>query len=93
MRDIYEIGRVYIWQNQTGEMAFLNGTECTVVGHMEYFKILNRDDWEWGQETDSFDHESDFMAQAGDLRPKDPPPGEKSISDLFKLPQLEPEHA
>ncbi len=87
----YEIGKVYIWQNQVGEMAHLNGTECTVTDGVSMHWCLISRRWIAGQCTDSpCERGRTYVAEAGDLRPKDPPTGERSILDLFKLPELEP---
>lgn len=93
MKNLYEVGQVYIWQNQTGELAYLNGTECTVLGDMCEWGGENLPGF-WGQETDSLSSDDmgvfSWIAEAGDLRPKGTPSGESSITDLFKLPELEP---
>lgn len=88
---MYEIGRVYIWQNQSGVLAHLNGTETTVVGPVETHLDLITGKRLQGQATDSTcPRDSNFyFAEAGDLRPKNPPAGERSVLDLFKLPELE----
>lgn len=85
----YEIGKVYIWQNQVGDMAHLNGLECTVLGPIErYFDDLSKT-WHMGQKTDLSGHDDisgdfDWYADQGDLRPKSPPTGEREIMDMFK---------
>lgn len=93
MKDFYEVGRIYIWQNAVGIWEHLNGKETTVTGHLEmHDNCFNRQGKYMGQRTDtpSFQVAGNFIiAEPGDLRPKDLPPGEKSITDLFKLPQDE----
>jgi hypothetical protein len=97
MKNFYEVGRVYIWQNQVGPFAYLNGKETTVIG--DAVKLSNPVLKSGGlhQETDTpppvfiKDATSNCCAGPGDLRPKDPPPGEQSVIDMFKQP--EPEHA
>lgn len=79
---MYEIGRVYIWQNQVGEASAYNGTECTV---------LEAEQW---HETPSGELKLGQMvitqcgkikgAQRGDLRPKNPPTGEQKIRSMFE---------
>lgn len=88
---MYEIGRVYIWQNQVGDLVFLNGSETTVTGPPARHQTLTGP-VRLGQLTDS---EAPGMpkyrliAEAGDLRPKNDPAGERGIMDLFKLPEVE----
>lgn len=84
---MYEIGRVYVWQNQVGPFACLNGKETTVIGPLESH-------WQYptriGQRTDTLDPTAPGVlhAEHGDLRPKNDPKGERGIMDLFKLPEL-----
>lgn len=86
---MYVIGKVYIWQNQTGETAFLNGSETIV---MEAPKLYGF--WPAPLQRTDTQHPSDpkifALAAEGDLRLKEPPTGELSILELFKQPQLEP---
>lgn len=91
MKNWYEVGKVYIWQNQVKTMAFLNGTECVILGNMDSHWCEIAGGPRWGQETDSMDPSDEcyYFAEQGDLRPKNPPPGEQSITNLFKL--TEPE--
>lgn len=94
--DFYEIGRRYIWHNQTGNLAYLNGTECTVTGPAEFFFDSDDHRPKYEQPTDSpipsgRDDVYCVCAGPGDLRPIDEPPtGEQKIADLFKRPTLEP---
>lgn len=93
---MYEINKVYIWQNQVGQYAALNGTETTVVDGPFLPSNENnnkKDNW-W--ETDSLppgctDLNLDYMiAFPGDLRLKEPPKGQALILNMFKLqPELE----
>ena len=94
---MYEVNRVYIFQNQVGMFAYLNGQETTVIGPPR--KLPNPLCGHGGlhQETDTPPPhwlrgvtETNVFAGPGDLRPKDAPPGEQSVLDLFKLPELEP---
>ncbi len=81
---MYEIGKVYIWQNQVGEYAVLNGTECTPVepagmwGLTKHSAILGQlvDTW-WDGVPNG------MVAFRDDLRPKNPPPGEQLINEMF----------
>ena len=84
---MYEIGRVYIWQNQT--RFAINGTECTVLSKPIYFLDDDTGRLEIGQETDTWIDGLQIMAEPGDLRPKSPPSGEQSIRDLFANPVIE----
>ena len=90
---MYEVNKVYIWYNQVGEFAYLNGVECTVTGPFERFTSAMTNTPEWGWPTDTagyppWDNRVTY-AEAGDLREKNPPTGEQSIKNLFKLPELE----
>ena len=90
---MYEKGKVYIWQNQVGEHAFLNGTETTII-EGPYYDILFENGYRgisW--KTDSKPAQEgpgvSMHAFPGDLRLKEPPPGQAKIFEMFKLPQLE----
>jgi hypothetical protein len=86
----YEVGRVYIWQNQVGDWAYLNGTETTVIGPRVAYTSVKDGSKQWGWPVDRPIHSKGWQAYAllGDLRPKNPPPGEQKIIDLFKLSEL-----
>jgi hypothetical protein len=90
---MYEVGRVYIWQNCTGDLACLNGTETIVLEAASRY-LSDKGRWEFGCLTDTQDPlgdpEVEVYAEPGDLRPKYPPSGEQSVLDLFKRPELEP---
>ncbi|WOH61932.1 hypothetical protein [Bradyrhizobium sp. BWC-3-1] len=94
MKNFYEVGKVYVWQNQSGPFAYLNGKETTVIGHA--FKLQNPILSSGGphQETDTpppswLPHATtNCCAGPGDLRPKNPPPGEQSVLDMFKQPDV-----
>lgn len=97
LRMTYQVGKVYIWQNQVGQYAFINGAECTVIGPEQIY-IRKDGGFAKGWPTDmitgqSVDNQTIWraFAQPGDLRPKEPPSGEQSIMDQFKLPVREPE--
>lgn len=86
---MYEIGKVYIWINQTGETSVLNGTECTVLDRPR--RVLYRELNGGGvvlmakaQATDSMIDGFIVFAEPGDLLPKRPPAGERSVMDLFR---------
>lgn len=87
---MYEIGRVYIWQNQVGEWAYVNGSETTVLGPVEEYRGKDSGMLYKGQRVDSpMLLPWHTYAQPGDLRPKNPPPGERKINELFRAPELE----
>jgi hypothetical protein len=83
MKNLYEVGRVYIWQNQRAHYKHLNGLETTVTGDI----VPSGFDGRSGQPTDTISRSSGspMMAEAGDLRAKSPPPGEQSVLDQFKF--------
>ena len=84
----YEIGVEYIWQNQVGEMAYLNGIECTVVGAPSLgFDVISQS-YAVSQETDTFcpDPQYYYFASAGDLRRKQPPTGLATVLAWFTAP-------
>jgi len=90
MKNFYEVGRVYVWQNCTGRWSYLNGKETTVIGSARQY-ISDENKVHVGQETDtpSVNFPLQFiMALPGDLRPKRPPPGEQSVLDMFKQPYM-----
>jgi hypothetical protein len=70
---MYTIGKRYRWWREVGETAYLNGSECTVIGpatlrqHPAGFPI-------WAQETDAHCHvaNSAVCAFRGDLLPVAP---------------------
>lgn len=79
---MYEIGKVYVWQNLV-EYAYLNGTDTTVTSGPILALDVDSGQFLRGQRTDTTVDGITFAAQAGDLRPKNPPPGEQLIRDLF----------
>lgn len=94
---MYEVGKVYIWINETGDYAHLTGTETTVTSE-GYIDTDGKGELVMVWDTDTPILEKDkalgydgYQAMAGDLRPKDPPGGERSILELFQpQPVLEP---
>lgn len=86
---MYEIGRVYIWQNLREHVGF-NGTETTVIGPMEAFEYKGGGQQFYYCETDTvLDDGRALWATRGQLRPKNPPSGEQSILDLLRVPEHE----
>lgn len=81
---MYEIGKVYIWQNQVRQYAKLNGTECTVVDEAKNF-LMPDGRTARGQLTDTpgSNPANRMFAERGDLRPKNPPSGEQLINEMF----------
>lgn len=91
---MYEVNRVYIWNLTPDSRLYsqLNGTETTVTGPKEPFRNVFSGEVCWGWSTDTPDPTGAGLvvaALAGQLRPKDPPTGEKRILDLFHQPELE----
>jgi hypothetical protein len=91
---MYKVGEVYIWQNQVGELTYLNETETIIIQGPHPFYREDKNEIVDGWDTDSPLPNSappDFVMVAfeGDLRPKDPPRGERSILELFKQPEVE----
>lgn len=91
---MYEINRIYIWQNLVGKFAHLNGVETTVTGEcivlgLEGGSVIVM--WPTDTTIPGSKGECFLFAEKGDLRPKYPPSGEESILSLFTLtPELEP---
>lgn len=98
MKDMYEVGRVYIWNSLPHLDPRLWNKETTITGHAfgEYclthqeVHIYQPTDTESPDEPDTY-----YVAGIGELRPKDVPSGEQSIKDLvsnktrLKLPEEE----
>lgn len=83
---MYEVGKIYIWQNLAGYYAVLNGTECTVIGPVTRYRNLQLGGLMYAQPTDTQSPTragATMVACRGDLRPKDIPSGEQSVRDLF----------
>lgn len=87
----YEYNRIYIWQNQVGPLAHINGTETMVIGPVQEMWDLVSQSFRIGQPTDMASETPGryYFAEAGDLRPKNPPTGETEILKLFKMPEVE----
>lgn len=96
MNNDYEVGKVYIWQNQVGHLARLNGQETMVTGPKELAVDMatGRLIEIWPTDTPcNCDHPEPhaLAAMRGDLRPKDSPSGEQKVLSWFKTkPVLEP---
>ena len=91
---MYEVGKVYIWQNCGGEFSVLNGTETIVLpGLVETFSISSQSIL-IGQNTDTIwpdNWTGNVPATPGKLRPKNPPSGEQLIRTMFEpKPVMEP---
>ncbi len=87
---MYTVGKLHRWVNQQDDLAYLNGTECTVTGPAQFFTAINGRRF-YAQPTDTPSPYAGHLlgAERGDLVPVDPPSGERSVLDLFKLPILE----
>lgn len=77
---ILKVGTVCIWQNQVGELAYLNGTECTITKPFEARVMYNQFGERglhmcYGVDTkvDIFIDPGATFAAESDLRPKTPP--------------------
>ncbi len=84
MRNMYEVGKVYVWHNLV-KRPCMNGKETTVIGDV----ILTQ--YGLVQMTDTpLDLVGGWNSYAlpGKLRPKHPPSGEKGISDMFSNPVI-----
>ena len=81
MRNFYEVGKVYLWTEQCINKNSV-GKECTVIGNVFLF------DGDWVQLTDFTFDGSPVVALKGSLRPKNPPSGEKNISEMFSKPYV-----
>jgi hypothetical protein len=94
MKNFYEVGRVYVWQNQVGDLECYNGMECTVTGPEVEFVAHPDNKVMAGWPTDTplmpwhRGVSTCLYAVPGDLRPKNPPPGEQSVLDMFNLNDL-----
>ena len=91
---MYEVGKVYIWQNVTERgYEYLNGSETTVIGPAKNMCSLISGETSYAQETDSYckRYKVNCSAKAGKLRPKNPPSGEQLVRDMFQpKPVMEP---
>lgn len=82
---MYEVGRVYVWQNCSGVYAHLNGVETTVTSLPIEFIGITYQHKRIGQRTDTIGPSGNtVMAERGDLRPKNPPTGEQKIRSMFE---------
>lgn len=81
MRNFYEVGKVYFWTEQCRDKSAI-GKECTVIGDVFFF------DGDLVQLTDFTFDGRPVVALKGSLRPKNPPIGEKSISEMFSKPYV-----
>lgn len=89
---MYEIGKVYIWQNCPGVKAKFNGMETTVTTAMTDIYVNQHDVTIRAQWTDTLGDDGYFVgALPGQLRPKNPPNGERKVMEQFQpKPELEP---
>lgn len=85
---MYEIGKVYVWRNQTGVSAHINGEECVPEEPAANYRNILTGQTVWGQRVVNSDGVP-WIAFRGDLIQKNPPPGEQSILDLLRTPQPE----
>lgn len=85
---MYEVGKVHVWVRTSPEHSYLIGQETTVkTGIVEFVDINGKIHHGWMTDTPARGLEGYFIfAAAGELRPKNPPSGEKSIMDQFSRP-------
>lgn len=85
-----KVGDICIWQNQVGEMAYLNGTECTILGPLVIKSGVNQ----FGKQSVYAGHlvdtkvpcfPDDFYAELKDLRLKNPPATPEAIEEYNEL--------
>lgn len=92
---MYQKNCIYLWQNQVGEYAFLNGTEVLVLSEAIPDFVCNDGSTCTAWLTDSPALRSepgdpwDMYAFEGDLVPKQRPTGLDLILGAFKVPELE----
>jgi hypothetical protein len=90
---MYEIGKVYIWKkNLPAPFTELSGTETTVLSGPSFgVSMFTRSLITVWKTDSSVNGIFGVLAEAGDLYPKDPPDGLKSVLKMFeKTPELEP---
>lgn len=89
MKNIYEVGRIYVWRNQRAPYEWLNGEETIVTSDVIVEMLHGKQ--HYGQKTDTVGRLTGkfILAESGDLCAKDRPSGEQSVLDQFKL--LEPD--
>ena len=84
MSTMYQCGITYIWQNQTGRHAHLNGQETQVTSEYRTFSGIGFLGTRKGWATETPTPYGGFvLAEPGDLRPKNPPSGERKALELF----------
>lgn len=88
MKNFYALGPVYIWQNCVKEFEKLNGTETIVIGNVQDCEYFGTTVTAQGQLTDTIFNGTIMAADKHSLRPKNPPSGEKSISEMFSKPYV-----
>lgn len=84
---MYEIGRVYVWQNRTGSAAWMNGKETIVVEAAKNTRRRQETEVALSQLTDTPSMVTPgayVSARLGELRPKNPPTGEQKIRSMFE---------
>jgi hypothetical protein len=82
---MYEVGKIYIWQNCRGRGAHLEGTETRVTSGP--IRALTSVGPRYIQLTDTVDDGGfTVVALAGELRPKHIPAGERETMALFAEP-------
>jgi hypothetical protein len=84
MLKMYQIGKVYTWQNQVGGDEWMNGLETTVTGaKVRYVDVFGAVIEGWPTDM-SEQPNCIIIAMPGDLRPRgEPPSGEQIVTELF----------
>lgn len=88
MRNFYALGPVYIWQNCIEEWSQLNGLETIVIGNVQEYEYADCNVKALAQQTDTEFKGQKMCADDTQLRLKNPPSGEKSISEMFSKPYV-----
>lgn len=85
MKNLYALHKTYIWQNLKNHPAY-NGCEVIVIGNAQEIIINGKP--EIGQQVDETYQGKKVAAFAGQLRLKDVPSGEKSVTEMFDCDNL-----
>lgn len=87
-------GDICIWQNCVGRLAYLNGTECTLLSDLIHYTTTDTLEQRTGYVTDTRTitergEWDGLIGEPHELRLKRWP-GEDQVLALFRAPQLEP---
>lgn len=87
IRQLYEVGRLYVWRQHPDIRPELHGKETTVTSPAFVEFCMTHNCYHTYHETDTVIGGETVVATDGDLIPKNPPPGESLIHDLIKNPK------